>query len=88
MAEYTIELATDITFPHIDIYRKYCDGELYGYRALTHDGYVMYNTAANDTDPETGEPVTYYCERAEFPKTKNFDNFSWTAVERPAKEDC
>lgn len=61
MAVFTLELATDITFPNITIYRILCDGEFDGYRVFSNEGYVMYDTAANDVeamiDPETGEVV-------------------------------
>lgn len=58
MANYTYELATDIVFPFIDVYRRYRDGVLTGYKVCTQEGYVMYDTTATDTeiaiDPETG----------------------------------
>ena len=61
MAEYTKELATEFNFPHIDVYKQYCDGEHYGYEVRVQEGYVYYDTTANDTelqfDPETGEPM-------------------------------
>lgn len=59
MAVYTKELATDIVFPNITIYRKFRDGVLANYEAYSNEGYVMYDTAYEDTepviDPETGE---------------------------------
>lgn len=86
MANYTEELNTSFNYPHIDIYNRLRDGELTGYQARTHDGYVMYDTDANDTEinPDTMEevPVTYYYTLRGFTKTYNFDNFSWVAVLR------
>jgi hypothetical protein len=86
MAVYTEELNTNFNYPHIDIFNRLRDGELTGYQARTHEGYVMYDTTANNTeqDPDTFEeiPVTYYYILRGFPKTYNFDNFPWVAVPR------
>ena len=61
MAVYREELATDYSYPHIDIYRQYRDDVFNGYKAYAQNGYVFYDTNANDTtdliDPDTGEPV-------------------------------
>ena len=84
MAVYTEELATDISFPHIEVYRKYRDGEHYGYRIVPEEGYLMYDTAANDTDydPETGTevPVTRYYHVIHASLMFDFDNFTWVAI--------
>lgn len=84
MAIYTQELNTNYNFPHIDIYNRLTDGVVTGYQARTHEGYVMYNSTANDTEPdfENGgeKPVTYYYRLAGFPLRYNFDNFPWVAV--------
>ena len=86
MAEYTREVATDITFPNITIYREYMDGVHSGYEAYPNEGYVMYDTTDEnyDFDPDTLEmiPVTYYYTRAGFPATFDFANFTWVAVPR------
>lgn len=86
MATYTREIATEFNFPNITVWRLLCDGELYGWEALTNEGYVMYNPNANDTeiDPDTMEeiPVTYYYTIKGFPARYNFANFPWVAVPR------
>lgn len=91
MAVWTKELNTNYNFPHIDIYNRLCDGVLSGYQAISHDGYVMYDTTANntETDPETMEeiPVTYYYTLRGFPKTFNFNNFTWVAVPRDSVDE-
>lgn len=83
---YREELATDYNFPHIDIYRRYQDDEFCGYNVLAQEGYVFYDTTANDTDldPETMEevPVTYYYVRRIITRYYNMDNFSLVAVPR------
>ena len=91
MANYTETLNENFNFPHIDIYNQYRDGVQYGYRAYTHEGYVMYDTTDNtfEPDPETGEeiPVTYYYTLAGFPLRYNFDNFTWVAVPRDSVDE-
>ena len=91
MAEYTEVLATDFSFPHIDIYRQYTDGVQNGYKALAQDGYVFYDTTATDTefDPETMEerPVTYYYTIRLFPMRYNMDDFSLVAVPRESVDE-
>lgn len=91
MPEYTKELATDIVFPHILVYRQYSDGVHYGYEVLTESGHVMCNPNANDTefDSETMQeiPVTYYYVSKHLPLNFNFDNFPWVAVPRDSVDE-
>lgn len=91
MAEYTETLATDITFPNIDVYRTYRDGVQTGYRIVPQEGYLMYNTAANDTeyDPETDTevPIIRYYHVLHCPLIFDFDNFPWRAVAMLDVED-
>ena len=86
MAVYTETLATDITFPHIEVYRKYREGEHYGYRIVPEKGYRMYDTTANDTeyDPETGTevPITHYYHVMHAPLIFDFENFNFLAVQK------
>ena len=86
MAEHTEVLATDLNFPNLLIYRTYADGVHDGYRVVSADGYVMYDSAENSTelDPDTMEevPVTYYYTVAHLSMRTNFDNFTWVAVLR------
>lgn len=91
MATYTDVLNTNFNYPHIDIYSILKDGELNGYKAIAQDGYVFYDTTANNTelDPDTDEevPVTYYYTIRIYPKTYNFDNFSLVAVPRDSVDE-
>ena len=86
MAVYTKELAIDILFPNISVYRKYRDGELCAYEVYSNEGYVMYDTTAEDyeiLDPDSEPiPTTYYYTWVTFPRTFNFANFTWVAVPR------
>ena len=84
MAVYTESINTNYNFPHIDIYNRYKDGVLSAYKLIPHEGYVVYDTNANEieVDPETLEkiPVTYYSRLVIFPLNYNFANFSYVAV--------
>lgn len=86
MAVWTETLANDITLPHIDVYRRYRDEVFSGYRVVTQEGYVMYDTTTNYTEPDpvTGEniPVTYYYTLMYCPVRTNFNTFTWIAVPR------
>ena len=91
MAVYTQEIATDIILTNITVYRKYRDGVLCGYEVYTNEGYVMYDTTANNTevDPETWEeyPVIYYYTWLSCPVRTNFDTFTWIAVPRSSVDE-
>lgn len=84
--EYREELATDFNFPHIDIYRRYHGDEFAGYNVLAQEGYVFYDTTANDTEYneelDAEVPVTYYYVRRIITRYYNMDNFSLVAVPR------
>ena len=93
MAVYTEELATDFNFPHINIYRRYADGEFWGYKVLAEEGYVFYDPNANDTElsPDPNNPVeipvTYYYTIRLLTRTFNMDNFSLVAVPRDSVDE-
>lgn len=91
MATWTTEIATDIVIPNISVYRKYKDGVLSRYEVYSNEGYVMYDTTANNTelDPITGEevPVIYYYTWLTCPLSINFDNFTWVAVPRDSVDE-
>lgn len=61
MAVWTEVLDTSFNYPGIDIYQRQRDGIFTNYLARAQEGYVFYDTTANDTesviDPETGYPV-------------------------------
>lgn len=85
MAVYTYEIATDITFPNITVYRKLRDGVHSGYRVNTNDGYVMidtsieYNTIIDEVTGEYVDPPQYF-RQMHCPLSYNFNNFTWVAV--------
>lgn len=64
------ELATDIVMPNISVERSYTDGVLKAYRITANEGYVIYDTTAENLewDEETGTeiPVNYYFRQATF----------------------
>lgn len=91
MAVYTLEVATEYNFPNITVYKKLKDGIHYAWQVNPDSGYVMYNTAANDTelDPDTEQPVpvTYYYTIMSCPLSYDFDNFTWVAVPRESVDE-
>lgn len=91
MATWTYEVATEYDFPNITVYRRYKDGVHNSWRVNANDGYVMYDTTANDyeIDPETMEeiPVTYYFTVMSCPLNYPFDNFTWVAVLRSTVDE-
>lgn len=98
MAVWTEVLNTNFSFPNINIYNKLRDGEHRSYSVYPAEGYVIYDTTAEDyeiqvdengnpmTDPETGlpieVPVTWYSTFVGLPLNYNFDNFPYVAVLR------
>lgn len=91
MAVWTEEINTNYNFPHINVYNLLKDGVLKGYEARTVEGYVMYDTTANDTEmnPETMEevPVTFYYTLRGYPASFNFANFTMVAVPRDSVDE-
>ena len=92
MAVYTYEVSAEHNiYPNITIYDRLKDGEPYGWRFNTDEGYVMYDTTANNTeyDPETGEeiPVTYYYTVYMASRYYNWNNFHWVAVPRDSVDE-
>lgn len=88
---YTEEIVKELAIPHIDIYGKYADGVLCGYRAQVQDGYVMHDTTEKhyeypepDCDPI---PVIYYYTCAHLPAVTDFNSFPWEAVERSGVDE-
>lgn len=91
MAVYTEVLDTSFNYPGIDIYQNQIDGVFNNYIAKAQEGYVFYDTTANDveTDPETMEdvPVTYYYTIRYFSRYYNMANFSLVAVPRDSVDE-
>ena len=85
MATYMETIATEYNYPNITIYKQFRDGVQYGWHITTNDGYVMYDTSANDMDYDEEDnplPVIYYYTQAYCPINYNFSIFSWVAVPR------
>lgn len=86
--EFTNELATDFNFPHIDIFRRYNNGEFMGYLVQAQEGYVFYDPNANamepSPDPDNPEmiPVIYYYTIRYLTRTFDMSTFSLVAVPR------
>lgn len=91
MAQFTLEVATEFNYPNLTVYKKLFDGVQSGWRVIPDDGYVMYDTAENNTelDPETEEeiPVIYYYTSLNRPLNARWDNFSWVAVPRDSVDE-
>lgn len=87
----TYEIANDITYPHLKIYRRIVDGVLGGYRVNTDDGYVMYDTVDDfrELDEETGKkkPVIYFITQALLPINFDFADFSYVAVQKNTADE-
>ena len=96
MAVYTYVVSEEHNiYPNLTVYDRLADGMPAGWRVNANEGYVMYDSTANDveyeTNPETGEdieiPVTYYYTLAIHPRTFNWNNFSWVAVPRDSVDE-
>jgi hypothetical protein len=91
MAVYTFEVATEYNFPNITVYRKLTDGVQTAWRINANEGYVFYDTTANNTDfdPETMEeiPVIYYYTVASLSMRTDMENFHWVAVPRDSVDE-
>ena len=84
MAKVIYELAEDISLTGITVYRKFADGVHKAYRLNTDDGYVMYDTSANDTvlDEDGNEVETInFCTLAYIPVSVPVDEWTWVAVQ-------
>lgn len=72
------------SFDHMRVQERVTDGAQNGWRISAHEGHVIYNAAANDTelDPSTMEekPVVYYRRSIDRPMNFSFDDFTWVAV--------
>lgn len=84
MAVYTFEVVTEFDFPNLTIYKKLEDGVQIAWQLNANEGYVFYDTTANDMefDPETMEdrPVIYYYRVRSLSLNRDFSNFPFVAV--------
>jgi hypothetical protein len=94
MAVYTEIIDTSFNYPHINIYKRFKDGNHCAYKACPQTGYVMYSQSTDVIeieDNETGDNKIeiYYCEQVLFPKDFDFDNFDYVAtLEGEPPTDC
>ncbi len=81
---FTEERATELNFPNITIQKRLRDGQPCAYVAQADEGYVIYDTAAEnyEQDSPEAEPkkVIYYHSKIICPLTLDFSKFSWQAV--------
>lgn len=87
MATYTEVIAPDIVLENMTAYQQLHDGEPFAIRVYANEGYVIYDTTAEDyeLDPETEKevPVTYYYTMVTVPASAfSADAFAWVAVPR------
>ena len=92
MAEFVYEIDAERNiYPNITVEKKYYEGVFSGWRITANEGYVFYDTTANDTelDPDTMEetPVTYYYTLAYKNKNYNWNNFHYVAVLRSSVDE-
>ena len=88
MAQIVYVVSPTITLPNITVEEKYADGVLISHRLTANEGYVIYDTSANDveyeTNPETGEdieiPVIYYYRQVTYPIRVPVENWDYVAV--------
>ena len=86
--EISYKLSTSKILPNITVEDMLQNGVLIGHRLTANDGFVIYDTAANDVVPktnlETGEiipvPIIYYFKEAVIPIRIPFNNWTWVAV--------
>jgi hypothetical protein len=77
-----------IILPNITVEEVIKDENLIGYKLTANEGYVIYDTAANDVVPKTnlktGEiipvPIIYYFKEAVIPIRIPINNWTWVAV--------
>lgn len=92
MANWTFEVSEEHNiYPNLTVYNRLEDGAEAGWRVNANEGYVFYNTRANNTeiDPDTMEerPVTYYYTVSYLPRNYNWDNFDFVAVPRDSVDE-
>ena len=80
MANWTLEKATEFSFPHLTVFRKLRDGVPTAWLVQANDGYVMYdpNDHSVTVDPETMKEIayTYYFKEMHCPLDFNFESFA------------
>ncbi len=81
---FTEEKEKNLVFPNITIERRLRNGQPCAYIASADDGYVIYDTSAENyiQDSPDAEPqkVIHYHSRIICPLNFDFSNFTWAAV--------
>ena len=89
---YTYEISTEHNiYEGMTVYDRFADGVPSGWRVNADEGYVFYDTTANDTElDESGVvevPVTYYYTLMHLSKYYNWANFPLVAVLRESVDE-
>jgi hypothetical protein len=92
MAEFVHEIDNERNiYPNMTVYKRYLNDEFSGWAIIANDGYVIYDTTANNTElnPETMEevPVIYYYTATYKNPRYNWDNFHYVAVLRSTVDE-
>lgn len=77
-------------YPNMTVEEKYLNGEFAGWRITANEGYVFYDTTAQnyETDENGNDvPVIYYYTLASKNKRYNWDNFHYVAVPRDSVDE-
>lgn len=88
----TYEISTEHNiYPGMTVYDCFSDGVPSGWRVNANEGYVFYDTTANDVElDESGMvevPVTYYYVIRHLSKFYNWANFALVSVPRDSVEE-
>ena len=85
MNKWTYEKETKFNFEHITIYKRLCDGVQTGWMMEADNGYVFYDTTANNTyvDAQSGIviPIVYYYRSRYLNLNRDFNTFPFVAVQ-------
>ena len=90
-----MEIATEHNiYPNITVtYLRNSEGEHFGWEIFANEGFVFYDSTANDTEPSPDPdnpipiPVTYYYTVAALPLNYNWANFPYVAVPRESVDE-
>lgn len=78
-------------YPNMTVYDRFADGVPAGWQVYANEGYVIYDTTANDVqiNPDTMEeiPVTYYYTAVGLSKYHNWNTFPYVAVLRDSVDE-
>lgn len=81
---YSYEINTDFNIANITVHNVLNDGVLSSFQVTPNEGYVMYDTTANDMEydgeTETYVPTTYYYRLCYIPPFRPNWVYNWTAV--------